>query len=280
MTEASEVLPLSYAGGSGNEKGRITKGAALALKARVQLYYSMWADAATTAKQVMDLGTYSLFKVTEVKANDLDRNDGYENLIDFTSEEDKENFYKGLASYQQLFWQTNEGNNEAILTSQFLTNSSYEWSSGIYTILMPNQVSGWSSITPTVELVDAYWKRDGSKFTAPTPQERANYYNDGNVKPEYINEFRNRDTRLYAGIMFPTSKWNKLETNFTFNWPRGGNNTSKTGYNFKKLVDPNFKVGQYNSPQNYPLIRYAEVLLTYAEAKMTRLDQIVLFMML
>lgn len=265
LTEAAEVLPVSYPGGVGTEKGRVTKGAALALKARVQLYYGRWADAAATAKQVMDMGVYSLFKATSV--SEKDKLDDWSRFVDFASPADEEAFYKGLASYQQLFWEANEDNNEFILTSQYVRESPYEWSSGIFTLFMPNEVSGWSSITPTIALVDAYWNSDGSEFQAPTLAERAANYNNGDEKPAYFDEFKNRDTRLYASIMFPTSKWNALADGFTFNWARGGNNTSRTGYNFKKLVDPNFTNGQFNAPQDYPIIRYAEVLLTYAEAK-------------
>ena len=88
------------------------------------------------------------------------------------------------------------------------------------------------------------------------------------LKPDYIKEFKNRDTRLYASIIFPTSRWNQIEKGFTFNWNKGGNNTSRTGYNFRKLVDPKYKQ-ETNAPQDYPIIRYAEILLTCREAKMS-----------
>lgn len=42
---------------------------------------------------------------------------------------------------------------------------------------------------------------------------------------------------------------------------------SKTGYNFRKLVDPIAYEGQIGNHANVILIRYAEVLLSYAEAK-------------
>src|SRR5690606_1508028 len=43
------------------DKGRITKGAALALHARAFLYQGNYAQAAAKAKEVMDLGIYSLY---------------------------------------------------------------------------------------------------------------------------------------------------------------------------------------------------------------------------
>lgn len=54
---AINKLPISW---PDSEAGRATKGAALALKTRVLLYNNKWEDAAATAKQVMDLGVYSL----------------------------------------------------------------------------------------------------------------------------------------------------------------------------------------------------------------------------
>ena len=41
--------------------GRITKGAAMAMKARAALYYNNWETAMTEAKNVMDLGQYELY---------------------------------------------------------------------------------------------------------------------------------------------------------------------------------------------------------------------------
>lgn len=54
---AIDELPLEW---PVSETGRITKGAALTLKARVLLYNERWAEAAETAKAVMDLDIYEL----------------------------------------------------------------------------------------------------------------------------------------------------------------------------------------------------------------------------
>ena len=53
----ADSLPVRY---SGADMGRITKGAALALKGRIELYNEKYADAVTDYKAVMGLG-YSLF---------------------------------------------------------------------------------------------------------------------------------------------------------------------------------------------------------------------------
>lgn len=54
---AAPDLPTTY---SGNDVGRATRGAALALAARAQLQQREWAQAAATFRQVVDLGVYSL----------------------------------------------------------------------------------------------------------------------------------------------------------------------------------------------------------------------------
>ncbi|MDD4437618.1 MAG: RagB/SusD family nutrient uptake outer membrane protein [Tissierellia bacterium] len=54
---AISKLPITW---PTSETGRATKGAALALKARVLLYNNRWAEAANTAKQIMDLKIYNL----------------------------------------------------------------------------------------------------------------------------------------------------------------------------------------------------------------------------
>jgi hypothetical protein len=59
-----------------------------------------------------------------------------------------------------------------------------------------------------------------------------------------------------------------LQSGYAFKWGKGGSNNSATGYNFRKLVDPAYiTYNQYVGGQPFPLIRYAEVLLTYAEAQ-------------
>lgn len=89
LDEAAPSLPLLH---TGPDRGRATRGAALALKARVLLYASRWADAAQATKAVMDLKTHTLFP-----------------------------------SYRGLFLPENEGNAEVIFDVQFkfpeLTNN-------------------------------------------------------------------------------------------------------------------------------------------------------------
>ncbi len=260
LAAAATDLPASYGGGDGNETGRVTKGAALAMKARAELYTGKWSDAVTDAQAVMGMG-YKLFRTTPSSA---DMNVDYSSLVSFSSSTDKQNFYKGIASYAQQFWTVNSNNSEVILSAQYAQNVN---ASGVTTLFLPAQFNGWSSVTPTQGLVNAYGDRNGNPVTSlPTPAQRAAYYNNGNPTSAFLNEFKNRDTRLYASVLFPGAPVYINGSYTSFSWPKGGNNTSKTGYNYLKLTDPAY-LQEYNGNNDFPLIRYAEVLLTYAEAQ-------------
>ncbi|KIA94409.1 hypothetical protein OA93_19910 [Flavobacterium sp. KMS] len=259
LSAAELDLPVNYSGGINNEKGRITKGATWAIKAKVELEYHKWGDAVTSAQMVKNLGVYELFRGGDAAK----MKDDFSMFVDFSTATDQQKFYKGLANYNQLFWAINDDNSETILTSQAITNSSYEWGSGLNTLLSPVDVGGWSSITPTIELVNSYWDKTGHTFVAPSSQDRASNYNDGKPNEDYFTEFKNRDTRLYASILFPTSPWGNASVGYTYNW----DGSSVTGYNFRKLTDPAYLATEFDGAQDFPIMRYAEVLLTYAEAK-------------
>lgn len=55
---------------------------------------------------------------------------------------------------------------------------------------------------------------------------------------KYIQEFRNRDSRMYVSILMPFKSW--YESNygdkFVYEWVKNGNNESKTGFNFRKML--------------------------------------------
>lgn len=258
-------LPSSYAGGATTETGRITSGAAWAILTRIQLHYQKWNDAVTSAQKVMS-GNYELFRKNTLTADDL--KDDFSPYVTFANDAEKDKFYKGLASYEQQFWQANElTSKEIILVSQSITNSSYQYGNGLNTLLPPADLGGWSSITPTQELVNAYWDRTGNTFTPPTAVLRAANYNNGTPNAAYINEFKNRDTRLYASILFPKVPWARFNTGYKFTWGKGGGNNSVSGYNFKKMIDPASVANEWDGAQDFAIIRYAEILLSYAEAK-------------
>ena len=164
LTEAAAILPEKYAGSYPNEKGRMTKYAALAVKARAALYFGDYPTAEAAAKEIMDKGGFSLFQVSELTEAQKKEAEEMELYIDFDKYGiDRDKFMKGMFSYESL-WHTENGNPdnpEYVMTRQY-TASSWDYQDMTrYTSIRPNQLGGWSSVTPTQNLVDAYWTVDG-----------------------------------------------------------------------------------------------------------------------
>ncbi|MBO9594755.1 MAG: RagB/SusD family nutrient uptake outer membrane protein [Niabella sp.] len=206
LAQAAERLPVSYT--SGGDAGRATRGAALALRARVLLYNGRWEEAAAEAKKVMDLNAYKLF-----------------------------------GNYRNLFLPENERNSEVIFNVEYLLprfSNSFDYVS--FQLNRP---------APAKDLVDSYLMTDG-KTTA-----ESNLYDP--AKP-----YEKRDPRLLQTINCIGYKFNGQVTQPA--------NVVNTGFGLKKYTS--YKddtaiplIGINGSETNPILIRYAEVLLTYAEAQ-------------
>ncbi len=216
-------LPESYDGG---DAGRITTGAALSLKGRVELYNGKFAEAIESYQKVMDLGVYSLFP-----------------------------------SYQDLFRIQNEYNSEIVLDRAYMENTVSLWSLGVLAPHIGN--NGWYSVDPTQSLLDAYEMNNGKTIDDPT----SGYDTE--------DPYKNRDPRLKTTILVPGDTYegtifNPLENVDEDYWA----SYNYTAYCHKKYIPflSDFN-DMWNSGLNIPLIRYAEVLLSYAEAKI-ELDQI------
>lgn len=119
---------------------------------------------------------------------------------------------------------------------------------------------GQSYCVPTKALVDSYWTKQGRAINkCPL-----------HTKEEYeLNPTLNRDPRYMVSIMgngdmFYGEKINIYDEDSPMYYQKL--RASKTGYWFRKFVDETdaFKSG---GSMDFPLLRYAEVLLTYAEAK-------------
>ena len=223
--KAIEYLPVSW---PASDYGRITKGAALAMKARAALYYGNWQVAADNAKKVMDQGTYELW--------------------------DKDNTGK----YAQLFWEVADGCDEFILVRQFNAGDN-----GWYLIgweAFPTL--GWGGINPTQSLVDAFEDIEGA------PIAKSAIYDEK-------NPFANRDPRLEVNVLHDgevmygvTIKVAPLKSCYPTGIGQHGDATA-TGYYQQKWLDPSIDPQStgWDMGKDAVVIRYAEVLLTYAEAK-------------
>lgn len=213
------TLPTTY---EASDKGRITQGAALALKARVELFNGKFAESAASAKKVMDLGVYSLFP-----------------------------------NYQDLFRLRNEYNSEIVLDRGYLETDP-NLTIGLM-VLAPESTpgGGWSSVNITQSLMDAYETKNGKTI------------DDATSGYDVDHPFVNRDPRLLQSVIIPGAEYagiifNPMDPNSLDYWPA----YNYTGYVGRKYIKYKSDYSDlYKAGLNIPLIRYAEVLLTYAEAK-------------
>lgn len=261
----SAAAILSSTPAEDRDYGRATKGAALALKARVLLYAASpayngnadfanfknqdgkqlistaydgekWKRAADANKAVIDLNFYSLYKHASG-----DPVESYRGIL--------------LDAY----------NNENIFSRR--SNNLTDWD--IHS--MPRAAGGWCGMGATQEMVDAYFMKDGLPISI-SPQYSETGFTDG-----IYNMYINREPRFYASINFHNrviqggNIINPRPLNFlnggTDGKYEGTEDYTRTGYLVWKNVSPNTNriTGQgYNRPN--VLIRLGEIYLNYAEA--------------
>lgn len=239
----ADNLPLSY---SDDEVGHATKGAFLALKSRALLYLASplnssddsrkWADAAQAAQDVMDLDIYKLYKLTDTP-------------------------------YRSMAFDKTAANKEVIFERRFTFpeaphNIHMMWS------LDAVDAGSWNGLYPTQNLVDAYETVNGKLTTDPT-----------NTMYNKQDPYTKRDARFYQSIIYNGSTWETHRMSMVTNTVDPSKNGSckpqlgkaRCGYGPKKFIeelDPSTNLyGGYAQSNNWPYIRYAEVLLNYAEAK-------------
>lgn len=219
---------------SSEDIGRVTKGAANSLKARVALFEGTWEKyrggtpddmfhiAVESATAVMNSSQYSLF-------ND-----------------------KGDQSYRYLFIEEGDGSTESILDRRYQRDISQH---GFGLRIEEGH------LLPTKKLADFYQCIDGLPIT------KSPLFGGYN---EFDSEFQNRDPRMRMTILIPgTSVPSAWYPDPTPSWPFYPQRLASTGYTTYKYVseDPvaNEQPGKYDYDRH--LLRYAEVLLIYAEAK-------------
>lgn len=219
--------------------GRFDKTTALAIKARTLLYaasprnnpkndVTKWERAAAAANELIQT-----------------RRQIFEKGFDFGYALGPQNWHMSAnRDYSSYFLSFNATqNNESIFVIRSWASSTLE--SLNYPI---GTRGGNSGVTPSQNLVDAY------EF----------------IGAESADPYVNRDPRFAATIVYNGSSWNGV-TNLDQS-PGGAydmsvNGASRTGYYLKKYLAPNINLIEGGSSDHiWPVYRYAEVLLNYAEA--------------
>lgn len=138
LDSAAKYLPKQV---NADQQGKLTKGAALAFKARCMLYAERWKDASDAAKAVIDLGIYDL-------------NPNYSDLFTFKRSDGRIN-------------------KESILEFGF-SSPKLGYSFDYY--YCPPGDKGYAQVSPTEDLVSSYQMADGSDFSWDNPEQAADPY--------------------------------------------------------------------------------------------------------
>lgn len=223
---------------------RVTKGAALALKSRIGLYEG-------TYRKYHSLGDETEFLKACVEASEQLMTMGYEIY----------NTGNPSSDYTVLFTTDDLSSNKEVILYRKYAESLLSHRMCGYTIGLRN--GGTKDFVDDFLCIDS----DGEARPVGLSQE---YSND---TPE--QEFTNRDPRLAQTFLTPGNDAAKAifvaGSNATRTFPRIGNMDgwpTLTGYHpIKYFIYEQHKKGFGKETQDYPLFRYAEVLLNYAEAK-------------
>lgn len=240
LEEHYKALPEYVAAGS-SDFGRVSQCAALALLSRIYLYNGRYEDAVSACERAMSSTYYKLYNTGHP---DVD----YVNLFNYTGRASRNPANKETL----IAFVYNYDLGESSRTSHNLSRECW----------VPND---YARFTPTASMIECYLTKDGKIW-------------DPNSATSYEDVFKDRDPRMTQSILAPGTKWeggesgDMLSTDKTvFTYPKFDNSKdgcmSYTGYYMRKYVEPSTVKDVGHDDNDIVLIRYAEVLLNYAEAK-------------
>jgi tetratricopeptide (TPR) repeat protein len=265
LDEAIASLPVKW---ESEYYGRATKGAAIALKAKILLFNEQYAEAAALFEQVVSSGQYSLY-----------------------------------SSYENLFKPGGDESDEMIFAIQNIggVGQDYGMPMTFYMGTRSSFGAGWDNVTAATDFVDSYEYLDGKPFdwedwipgftTSTAIQDatfRATLTADTKkvaaypaAKETLLEMYDQRDPRMQISLILPYTWYKGWVSNAKMDCEyvvaSGVNktygfvqvNNSWDIYLWRKFVAEYDMDGQINNrsdtPINFPLIRYADVLLMLAE---------------
>src|SRR5882757_118392 len=217
------------------EMGRVTQGAALALKARVALYQGTWLKyhAAGSPAAMLDAAVAA--------ADSVVASAEYQLYAD-----------SGLKSYKYLFILPGDDSREVILARRYFAGrTTHNWTRELW----------FNYMIPTKKLADMYLATDGLPITSSPLF--AGY-------DSLTTEFRNRDPRMAMTFVVPGSDVFQ-ESGFQPVFPGfSGSSATRTGYMLRKFLDETTEAAHFAGAYDFKEFRYGEVLLILAEALFER----------
>ncbi|GHT43628.1 membrane protein [Bacteroidia bacterium] len=224
LTEIANILPEQNTITSG---GHITKGAALALKARLELYLGQYDQAQADAAAVIGMSCFELFP-----------------------------------TYEEMFWDTSESSNkETILDVQYVEN---DYKNMLPQLNMPATEGGWSALNALWSLIDEY-QMDNGKYINESGSGYNNDEPFKNRDPRLTQtilcpgEFYNG--RYYNPLdLFIDGQSDRKNLDYHEEAA-----ASRGGLLVKKYIYPMSVVDANNYGGNAIVIRLAEMYITFAE---------------
>ena len=257
-----------------------------------------WAVAAAAAKELIDMRDQSGMKMYNLHTVAKDNRTPAlsPNTDDPHYLEDFPNGAGGIDPYHSYLDMFN-GETVTSVNPEFVWARSSAAATNAIRYSFPVANGGNNGLCVTQKIVDAYEMADGRPITNPTstnPTENFSYsetgfttsqrmlYTDYPLNRDVYNMYVNREARFYASIGFSECYWemasgDQTRQTITYysNSPNGRFGTPNptqypiTGYVLKKYIHPiDAWIGTSPRRLNKPfaMIRYAEILLAYAEA--------------
>ena len=230
-----------YVQAASAEYGRISQCTALALLSRIYLYNEMYDEAVSACERAMANTYYGVYSTGHPESDYMD-------MFNYTARASR------------------NANNNEILLSYIYNYDLGETARTSHNLSRECWVPGdYARFVPTNSMIEAYLTKDGQIWDPST----ANSYED---------VFKDRDPRMVQSILPPGTPWEGLEDgditsddNSIFNYPKFVNDKrgcmTYSGYYMRKYVEPSTVKYVGHDDNDIVMIRFAEVLLNYAEAK-------------
>jgi hypothetical protein len=214
------------------ETGRVTQGAALALRARAALYMGTW------AKYHGDGDPAKYTSIAIDAAEKLVASNEYALYTD-----------QGANSYKYLFIQQGDDSKEVLLAFRYYANRIvHNWTRELW----------FNYMVPTKNLADLYLATDGLPI-----DKSPSFQGYGTL----TSEFQNRDPRMAMTFIVPGTtiffEGGLMQPTFP---GFSGSNATHTGYMIRKFLDETLDATQFKGAYDFKEFRYGEVLLILAEA--------------
>lgn len=244
-----------------------------------------WGKAAVAAKRIIDLGLYELY----ISPRKSDTKALPEVVMNTFNTRPIGQFNPGVIdpfrSYSEVFsGDVSVSMNDEIIYSCRPTQSGKDSPAGI---AMPALMGGMNGLNLTQDVADAFYMEDGASYSQPDAAHEAigvaksfsGYTLSGNAARMH----NNREMRFYVTIGFNHCIWPNASytgssnlKNLEVQYYADGNagppanfavDYNHSGYTLKKYVNAEDIITNGSiRPKSFPIFRYAEILLNYAEA--------------